>query len=249
MPEGSVRYRIPLASIALLLVLLVSAHSPARAQEEGLRGIIRGQLFTAQDPESVAAGAEVTLIFRNPGATVPERIPVRAGQDGTYHFAPVSTDPAVAYVVMVHHFGRDYLGAPMSFEPGSSLLEFNFLVSRDAAPIPQADSHPPMGGAPDAHTHPTLQPVRQDPIAAAAIVLGVLTLFAFPFLLGRARAGDGPGRIDGSAADLMRDIASLDLRFADGDLEEPEYRAVRARLFAKLEERTGASRPAARRSR
>jgi hypothetical protein len=94
-----------------------------------------------------------------------------------------------------------------------------------------------------------VQPVRQDPIAAAAIVLGVLTLFALPFLLDRSRSGDGPGKIEGSAADLMRDIASLDLRFADGDLEEPEYRAVRERLFAKLEERTGVSRPDARRAR
>jgi hypothetical protein len=241
------RRRIPIASIALFLLLLVPIQSTARAQEEGFRGIIRGQLFTAQDPESVAAGAEVTLIFRKPGASVPERIPAHAGQDGTYLFAPVSTDPAIAYVVMVHYFGRDYLGAPMSFQQGSALLEFNFLVSRDAAPIPQTDAHPPMDGSLDGHLHPPLLPVRQDPVAAAIIVLGVLTLFALPFLL--ARAGDEPGRIEGSAADLMRDIASLDLRFADGDLDEPEYRAVRERLFAKLEERTGVSRPAARRAR
>lgn len=249
MPEGSMRRRVPIASIALLLVLLVSVHSPAGAQG-GNAGMIRGQLFTAQHPESVAAGAELTLIFRNPGSEVVERTVTRAGQDGTYLFAPVSTDPAIAYVIKVHHFGRDYLGAPMSFEPGSALLEFNFLVARDAAPIPQTeDAHPPMGGALDAHTHPPVQPVRQDPIAAAAIVLGVLTLFALPFLLDRSRSGDGPGKIEGSAADLMRDIASLDLRFADGDLEEPEYRAVRERLFAKLEERTGVSRPDARRAR
>jgi len=239
------RRRIFLASIALLVLLLASAHAPARAQQAGM---ILGQLFTAEHPESVAAGADLTLIFREPGSEVVERINVKAGQDGTDLFSPVSTDPAIAYVIKVHYFGRDYLGAPMSFEPGSSLLEFNFLVARDAAPIPQTDAHPPMAGAFDPHMHPPIEPVRQDPLAAVAIVMGVLTLFAFPFLLGR-RTGEGPARIEGSAADLMRDIASLDLRFADGDLEEPEYRAVRARLFAKLEERTGVSRPAAHRAR
>lgn len=138
----------------------------------------------------------------------------------------------------------------MSFEPGSSLLEFNFLVSRDAQPIPQTDAHPPMDGALDAHTHPPLQPVRQDPLAAVAIVAGVLALFALPFVLGRRDGGgDGQRRIEGPAVDLMRDIASLDLRFAEGDLEESDYRAVRASLFEKLEERTGGARSGSRRAR
>lgn len=246
MPEGSNRIRT--AALALLLFLVILAPSIAGAQQSGV-GIIRGQLFTAQHLDSVAAGAELTLIYRQSAAEPVERMTTTAGADGTYLFTPVSPDPTIAYVIKVHHFGRDFLGAPMSFEPGSSLLEFNFLVSRDAQPVPQTDGHPPMEDAsgPGAHE---IERIRQDPLAAVAIVAGVLTLFALPFLVGRSRrSGDRERRVEGAAADLMRDIASLDLRFAEGDLEESDYRSVRASLFEKLEERTGAARPAVRRSR
>jgi hypothetical protein len=246
-PEGSTSYRIRTAAPALLLVLVILAPPIARAQS-GV-GTIRGQLFTAQHLDSVAGGAELTLIYRQSASEPVERMTTTAGEDGTYLFTPVSPDPAIAYVIKVHHFGRDFLGAPMSFEPGSSLLEFNFLVSRDAQPVPQSDGHPPMEDASDSHAH-EVERVRQDPLAAVAIVGGVLTLFALPFLAGRSRgSGNRERRVEGAAADLMRDIASLDLRFAEGDLEESDYRSVRASLFEKLEERTGAARPASRRSR
>ncbi|MCA9726904.1 MAG: hypothetical protein KC729_04420 [Candidatus Eisenbacteria bacterium] len=226
--------------VALVALLALSLGAPVQAQNAGT-GTILGQLFTAEHPDSVAGQAELTLIFRPAGAETVERVSQTAGPDGSYRFDGVSTDPTISYVIKVHYFGRDFLGAPIAFEAGQSVLEFNFLVARDAKPIPQSDGHPPMdGGMGGSGMGGVLQPVRQDPLAAVAIVAGLLAFFLLPVAMERRKGPAERPRLDGAASDLMRDIASLDLRFANGELAESDYRSVRSSLFQKLEEKTGA---------
>ena len=197
-------------------------------------GELRGQLFTAQHPDSVAAGAEVTLIWRDASDEL-NRISSTAGEDGSYSFPGLSADPTIDYVVRVQYFGRDYLGAPVSFTAGETVLEYNFLVARDAESIP-------MDGLPDGHSHtggaatpPPLQPVKQNPVTMLVLVALFIALFALPVLsvwkreVALARGSNRPP-IDS----LVRDIAGLDLRFQRGDLEEDVYRQVRESLFAPI---------------
>lgn len=234
-----------------LLVLLgaatgggVTGAAPAFAAT----GRIAGQLFTAEHPDSLAAGAELTLIFRSADGAV-QRIPTTAGSQGEYQFTRLDTDPALQYVIRVRHFGRDFLGAPIHFEPGESDLVYNFLVARDAAPLPTEgmEGHPPIPSGGMATQPPR---VRQDPLAMGAIVVGILALFGIPiaeaYRRDRSRrvrgAGLGP---DPEAESLVQDIARLDLRFARGEIESGDYQAVRRSLRRRLEELTGvAERPA-----
>lgn len=229
-------YRAVYAVLVLLGMAALSGSAAAQA------GRIAGQLFTAEHPDSLAVGAELTLIFRSADGAV-QRIPATAGIQGEYEFSGLPTDPALQYVIRVRHFGRDFLGAPIHFEPGEADLIYNFLVSRDAAPLPTdgMEGHPPIGSGGAARQEPG---VRQDPLAMSAIVLGILALFALPiaeaYRRDRAlRALRAAPTADPEAEALVQDIARLDLRFARGELESGDYQAVRRSLLRRLHELTG----------
>lgn len=232
--------RVPLRLWAACFVMMVSCLWPAAATAQ--TGRILGQLFTAEHPDSVAVGAELTLIFRGADGEV-ERIPATAGPDGEYEFSGLSTDPEIQYVVKVSHFGRDFLGAPIQFEQGETELAYNFLVSRDAAPLPAdgMEGHPPMSqGAPAQMSPP---PVYQDPVTMVVIVLTLFALFGLPIANAYRKDGLAPasGGTDPEAAALIRDIASLDVRFERRELEEPDYQSVRRSLLRRLNQITGVS--------
>lgn len=240
-PAAVLRWMVACGS--LLFVSLFAGASLAQSPPTG-PGTIRGHLFTAESVDSVAAGAEVTLVFRDPGGTL-HRVGSVAGSDGAYAFENLPTQPEQSYVIRVHYFDRDFLGAPMSFTPGESLLEFDFLVSREAQAIPP-------GGMPEGHPTgnmdlpPRADPPRQDPLAAIAIVGTVFGLFGLGYLRSQY-SGAAPAKKRGSPEidALIRDIASLDLRHSRREIEEADYRSVRASLFRKLEERTRAARSTA----
>jgi hypothetical protein len=203
-------------------------------------GSIVGQLFTAEHPDSVAAGAQLTLIYRTPAGEV-ERVPASAGPHGEYEFQGLSADPSIQYVIKVSHFGRDFLGAPIQFESGQTTLAYNFLVARDAAPLPAGgmEGHPPISSDTPAQMAPPT--VRQNPVTMTVIVLTILALFGLPITTAyrRDRVSSESGREDPEAAALIRDIASLDLRFSRQELESTDYEAVRRSLLRRLHELTG----------
>ena len=233
--------------VCLLLATRPGAAQPAAAQPAAAQpgtaetGSILGQLFTAEHPDSVAAGAELTLIFRAPDGEV-QRVPGVAGPHGEYEFPGLSTDPSLQYVVRVSYFGRDFLGAPMQFDVGQTRLAYNFLVARDAAPIPTGgmEGHPPISSD-DAPAQMGQNGVRQDPFSMTVIVLAILALFGLPIATAYRRDRQGPEgkREDPEAAALIRDIASLDLRYSRGELEASDYEAVRRSLIRRLHALTG----------
>lgn len=203
-------------------------------------GVLQGRLFTAQHPDSVASNAEVQLIFRDADDHL-QRISSTAGPDGSYAFPGISADPTLDYVVRVQFFGRDYLGAPISFTAGETELEYNFLVARNAESIPMdglPDNHPQMG---ETARPPMAPPVRQDPLTMVVLVAVILALFGLPIISAWKReVADAQATNARPIDSLVRDIAGLDLRFERGDLEEDVYRKVRDSLFARLRESAGA---------
>lgn len=225
-----------LVAFLILFGALVSAGSAAA------QGSILGQLFTAENPDSVAAGAELTLIFRTPDGEV-ARVPARAGSHGEYEFAGLSTDPAIQYVIRVSYFGRDFLGAPIQFGPGETELAYNFLVARDAAPLPEGgmEGHPPVTNSSSVSAQMPPRGVRQDPVTMFVIVLTILAAFGLPIATAykRDRTGDGVQGEDPESAALIRDIASLDVRFDRQELEASDYEAVRRSLLRRLHDLTG----------
>lgn len=204
----------------------------APAASPGGAGSIHGQLFTAQDPDSIAAGARVTLVYRN-GDGALDRIEAVSDAQGRYAFSGLDTDTRLAYVVRVRYLDRDFLSAPIEFPEGTTDQEFDFLVSADAAPLPPdgelPPDHPPISDATGFG-----RPVRQDPLAMLGIVAFLIALFAWPILVLRDRDRAREAARSGPAQSLIRDIAGLDVRFADGLIDEPEYRAVRESLFLRL---------------
>lgn len=234
------RFRFRLVFVLAFVFGSMAGSGPASAAE----GVLKGQLFTAQHPDSLAGGAEVTLVFRDDTNELTHKSTV-ATPRGEYEFTGLKTDPGYQYVVRVAYFDRDFLGPPISFEDGQTEVEFNFLVARNAAPLP------PMEG--EAHSHPTStrppmgSPVPPNPGAMVAITATILALFLLPILsayrrdrLSVATAGS-PARPRAVDA-LMRDIAALDLRFSEREIEEGDYRSVRRSLLQKLHALTGAER-------
>ncbi len=237
-PDASnCRLRIyPVLVLSFALVLM--AGGPAVAAD----GVLKGQLFTAQHPDSLAGGAEVTLVFRDDTNELTHKSTV-ATPRGEYEFTGLKTDPGYQYVVRVAYFDRDFLGPPISFEDGQTEVEFNFLVARNAAPLP------PMEG--DVHQHqptttrpPMGSPVPPNPAAMVAITATILALFLLPILNAyrrdRLSVNGSEGAARPRAVDaLLRDIAALDLRYSDRDIEEGDYRSVRRSLLQKLHTLTG----------
>ena len=138
------------------------------------------------------------------------------------------------------YFGRDFLGAPIHFDSGQTNLAYNFLVSRDAAALPpdamEGHTHAPGGTMrmpPDR--------VRQDPVTMTIIVLTALALFALPIMTAerRDRSEAESHEDDPESAALIRDIASLDLRYSRQELETTDYEAVRRSLLRRLHELKG----------
>jgi hypothetical protein len=156
-----------------------------------------GQAFTSQDPESTAAGAEVTLIYREASGAI-QHIPTTTGEDGSFRFTGLAVDSSIAYVVKVDYLGRTFLGAPVHFHPPESRLEFDVLVSANA-PVATGEL-PPGHPAVDAETPPSEgRPVRDEPGLTILLTLGVAALFALPvYLLRRKdRRGDAGTHRDG----------------------------------------------------
>jgi len=199
-------------------------------------GLITGQLFTDRHPDSVAVGADLVLIFRE-GDDL-RRIEGRSGSRGEFRFGTVSIDPEIQYVVKVNHRGREFLGTPISFAEGESLLEFNFLVSGEARSVDlfrsggrSSSGDPRFGQRPDENPLTT--------IVIIGLLFGLFAALAYRFR--RTVTGSEPSsRAD--RAGLMREIARLDLRFESGDLAETEYRSRRAVLWSQLESAEGALR-------
>ncbi|MEZ4648920.1 MAG: hypothetical protein R3E97_09075 [Candidatus Eisenbacteria bacterium] len=85
-------------------------------------------------------------------------------------------------------------------------------------------------------------PVYQDPVTMVVIVLTLFALFGLPIANAYRKDRVRRAREDGSqAAGLIRDIGSLDLRFAREELEEPDYQSVRRSLLRRLHQITGVS--------
>lgn len=225
------------AAVALLGCILLARVADAGADAGMGPGEIRGQLFTADHPESTASHAEVFLVYRD-AAGERRELGLTTGGDGRYDFTGLSIDAAQSYVVRVDFRGSSFLGAPMQFAD-ERVLTSNFLVSLTAPPItaPRADGEGRPGSAePQAGTLGLGEPVPPRPELMLLWTAAVAAGFAWPILAARRR--DAERRARGPAAppenSLVRDIAALDLRFEEGALERGDYERVRASLLARL---------------
>jgi hypothetical protein len=211
--------RLALFGSALLAAVLAA---PAGA------GTISGRLFTAEDPDSVAPNVAVTLVFRGQGEEL-ERLSTTSDETGHFHFMDVNADTSIGYVLRLDYRGREFLGTPMRFLPGQSEITFNVLLS---------DQAPPEGTLPEGH--PPLQeseavvaPPVQNPLHMVLIVAWITILFIGIALLAR-RPREGGAGTPAPARSLARDIASLDLRHAEGAIGQEEYEKVRSGLVERL---------------
>ena len=211
--------------ILLLLSLLVVLGGGAAAQG----GSIHGGVFTAEDPDSIAPGCSVELIYRDAEGEL-RRVHSISGEDGSFQFSGLPTADSIGYVLQIAHRGRSFLSVPIRFEAGQEEIAYNVLLKEDDAGGDLPAGHPPLG----AERAPA-RPVRQNPTHAILIVLWVVvlfTVFAFLARCGRRRAAGRELPLQAQA--FIRDIASLDLRHEDGVIGEEEYRKVRAGLVERL---------------
>ncbi len=216
----------PLRSILLLLAyaLLVAVVAPAHA------GSITGRVFTAENPDSLARGAGVTLIFRGADGEM-TRSKLETDAQGHFHFLELAQDTSIAYVLQIVYRGRDFLSEPIRFTPGQDEVDYSVLLS-DRAPGEgnMPSGHPPLTGQP-----PLGIAVRPNPVHTLLLVLWIALIFALLAFLGRPRAGGARTEASPPAVRaLIRDIASLDNRHEDGVIGEEEYRKVREGLVARL---------------
>jgi hypothetical protein len=216
----------PLRSTLSLLAfgLLLAVSAPAHA------GNITGRVFTAENPDSLAKGAGVTLIFRGADGEM-IRKKLETDTDGHFHFLDLAQDTSIAYVLQIFYRGRDFLSEPIHFTPGQDEVDYSVLLSdraRSEGDLPSG--HPPLTGQP-----PQGIAVRPNPLHTVLIVLWIVLIFALLAFLGRPRAGDAKAaEPPAGVRALIRDIASLDNRHADGVIGEEEYRKVREGLVARL---------------
>jgi hypothetical protein len=194
----------------------------------GFAATIAGRVYTADHPDSIAPGAPVSLVFR-PKQGDMQRLQVSADAEGHFHFMDLSADSSIAYVLKIDFKGREFLSSPIRFRPGEDVVEFNVLL---AGGMPQEEmpaGHPSISGG-----EPEGRPVRPNALHTILIVLWTVILFGLLGVLAR-RKGSPEGRpLPAGAKGLIRDIAGLDERHADGVIGEDEYRKVRDGLMTRL---------------
>lgn len=172
-------------------------------------GEISGQVYTAEHPESLATGAQVSLVYRNARDEV-ERAAMPTDEQGRFCFSELPTNPDLEYVLRVDHRGMVSVGQPVRFESGESVLSFDVLIGGGPE---RAVSGPELGsgrtpegpggsmgigggGLEDELPpgHPSIpgirplegRPVRQDPSHTILLTLALAGLFGLPmFLLSR----------------------------------------------------------------
>ena len=200
-----------------------------------LAGEIVGGAFTAEHPDSVAAGCSVSLIYRD-AAGERQQIDKTTGEDGHFHFAGLSTSPDFSYVIQISYRGRSFLSAPVQFPAGEDVVEYSVLLSRETPAFGEMPSgHSDIPGA----TPPAARAARQSPAHTILIVLWIVAIFVLFAWMGRPRGESAPAdRLSPQARSLVRDIAGLDLRHEDGVIGEEEYRKVRQGLIDRLRSMT-----------
>jgi hypothetical protein len=208
---------------ALLLLSLVLPAAPAAA------ATISGRIFTADDPDSIAPGAPVLLVFRPPDGEM-QRLQTKADEGGHFHFMDLAPDTAIAYVLRIDYRGMQFLSAPIKFAPDEDLVDFNVLLSGGREPTGEMPAgHPSLGGTP-----PLGSPIRPNTLHTVLLVLWVVLIFAAIAVIARRRTPAEEQALPAPARDLVRDIASLDNRHADGVIGEEEYQKVRESLMRRL---------------
>lgn len=191
-------------------------------------GLLTGQVFTANHPDSVMEHAVVELIFRKDGGEI-EGIEAAADHSGRFAFAGLDTSHDLAYVLRVRSAGKDFLSEPILFAAGEETLVYNVVASTE---MPIAEGALPEG-------HPAIEPAQgrrppERPFLAALILLWLALCFLFLFRQSRERGRDVASRFPPAARGLVRDIASLDMRFERGEIGEDEYKKIRVSLRGRL---------------
>jgi hypothetical protein len=193
-------------------------------------GVINGTVFTAEHEDSLAVNVPVSLAFQDSTGEF-RQIAGRTDRSGRFVFEDLSTDPMTLYRLRIDFRGQDFSGAPMRFEPGQTEIGFDVLLADELPPGSSLPAgHPPVGGPPL-----RTRPVAQRPLHTVCITLAVVLLFvALALAIPQPRRGRGRIRLSADARRLVRDIAGLDHRYADGVIGPEEYRKVRASLMDRL---------------
>jgi hypothetical protein len=228
--SGSGRRSAPFLSRRFLFYLLAIVLLPVTGAPAARGATLAGRVFTADHPDSIAPGAPVSLIFRPPQGEV-QRLQSTADEGGHFHFVDLSPDTSIAYVLRIDYKNLQFLSSPIQFAPGEEVVEFNVLLAGGGAPGgDMPEGHPSIPGEPMQGS-----PVRPNTLHTILLALWVILVFALLALLARRSASTrGDEILSPAARDLVRDIASLDNRHADGVIGAEEYRKVRDGLMARL---------------
>jgi hypothetical protein len=205
--------------MALLLSWAVSAWGQGVGP-----GVLTGQIFTAQHPDSVLGHSRVDLVFMGEGEAVMHRT-VETDHSGVFTFAELDTTSSLAYVLRIQSPQGELLSDPIFFPAGQETIVYNVMARAETPPLPTG--HPPV--------QPTMGTVPRDrpPLTLLIVALTAL-LFAFFFNLTKAKPEEAPQAYPPNVRSLMRDVAGLDLRFERGEIGGEEYEKIRRSLRDRL---------------
>lgn len=225
---GPIPSRVPAPAgaacvLSLVLLLVLSATGVCRA------ATIAGRVLTAEDADAIAPGAEVSLVFHSPGGQMEQR-QTTADASGHFHFVDLAADTSIAYVLQIDYRGTQFLSAPIRFTPEEETIDYNIVLASDEPPMGEMPAgHPPLGGEPLMG-----RPVRPNAGHTLLLAAWVVLVFALLAALARRKGVTEDPALAPGARELVRDIASLDNRHADGVIGEEEYRKVRDGLMRRL---------------
>jgi|GEM_PF-5318286 len=216
----------------LAWILLVATRAPVAA------ATIAGHVYTAENPDSVAKGAAVTLTRHGAGAGAGMKdLVAQTDAEGHFHFLDLPPDTSITYVLQIRYSGRDFESNPIRFTSGGDQVDYNVLLT-DRPP----GGEPVQEQAQDPMIPPAIgRPAPQSAFRTILVVLWILLIFAtFAMLARRRDSARREGELPAEARSLVREIAGLDVRHGEGTIGDEEYRKVRVALVERL--RSSASR-------
>jgi len=153
--------------LAALPLLLVAVAHPAPS----ISASLSGQVYTADHPDSIAASAAVTLIYRDRDGEL-ARVETVTDRSGRFRYQDLDGDTSLAYVLRIDDSRSSFLSAPIRYAAGQEEIDFNVLLTPGSMQSDIPSGHPSLDGG-----MAQGRPVEQKPIHTALIVLAVVSAY------------------------------------------------------------------------
>lgn len=204
------------------LAILILWGAPALGQV-GDSGVLTGQIFTAEHPDSLLRHAPVDLMFRGEDGAV-DHVTGETDESGKFTFSGLDTTTNLAYVLRIQGPEGELLSDPIFFPAGQETVFYSVLAATQPS---MPTGHPPI-------RQPVGTVPRDKPLLTLLVVILLMLLLAFLFNLTRGPGKEGRQAYPPKVRSLMRDVAGLDLRFERGEIGGEEYEKIRRSLRERL---------------